>query len=42
MSLDEYVDKDDLARGVITLTYRYPVCPHCGGKSPFKERFSNN
>ena len=22
MSLDEYVDKDDLARGVITLTWR--------------------
>ena len=39
MSLDEYVDKDDLASGVITLTYRYPVCPHCGGKRPFKERF---
>lgn len=25
MSLDEYVDKDDLARGVITLTEERPL-----------------
>ena len=39
MSLGEYIDKEALEHGVITLSYRFPICPHCGGKRPFKERF---
>ena len=39
MSLGEYINKEALEHGVITLSYRFPVCPHCGGKRPFKERF---
>lgn len=39
MSMFQYIDPDKLHQGIIALPYRYPVCPLCADKRPFKERF---